>query len=102
MFAPILSDWKAADKSGRSKKNKRNNGHNLSNSNINNDIQNCFFLRDNISSYTSSTAYLNKQYGNELCKCKSKICKLKPNFVSKNEIASPSSQRIFACVVPND
>lgn len=92
---------------GRIKKNKRNKKRNLNHSNINNDIQSCLVLLDNISSYNNSIANLNKPCGNGSCKsfhkCKSKIFKLKPNFVSSDKLISTSSKNIFdCCVVPNE
>ena len=49
-------------------------------------------------------ANLNKLCGNGPCKSsykwKSKICKLKPNFVSRDKIISTSSKKIFDYVVP--
>ena len=39
----------------------------------------------------------------EIYKCKSKIFKLKPNFVSSDKLISTSSKKIFdCCVVPNE
>lgn len=61
-------------------RNKRNNKHNLNNSNVNDDIQNFFVILDNISSHNNGIAYLNTLCGNGLNKsiynCKLKLCKL--------------------------
>ena len=34
-------------------------------------------------------------------KCKSKICKLEPNFVTSDKVISTPRKRMFDCVVPN-
>ena len=64
-----------------------------------------FILPDDICSHTNSIAYLYKLCGTSSCKsiCKSisKICKLKPNFVSRHKALSTSTKRIFDCVVQN-
>ena len=50
--------------------------------------------------------WVNRLCGNKSCKsiykCKSKNCKLKSNFVSRDKLVSTSSKRIFDCVVPNE
>ena len=84
---------------GSGKKNNRNNEHNLNNSYVNNDIQNCLALIDDTSPHNNSKDSLNKLCDNESCKsiskCKSKICKLMPNFVSMDKVISTSSKSIF-------
>ena len=50
--------------------------------------------------------WVSRLCGNKSCKsiykCKSKNCKLKSNFVSRDKLVSTSSKRIFGCVVPNE
>ena len=38
---------------------------------------------------------------NFIYKCKLNCCKLKSNFISRDEVVSADSKRIFDCVVPN-
>ena len=50
--------------------------------------------------------WVNRLCGNKSCKsiykCKSKNCKPKSNFVSRDKLVSTSSKRIFDCVIPNE
>ena len=83
---------------GSSKKNTRYNKHKLNNSIVNNNVQNCFALLDNISSHTNSIANLNKPCVNRSCKfiykCKSKIYKLQPIFLSRGKVISTSCKMV--------
>ena len=62
-----------------------------------------YFILLNITSHTYIIANLNKLCANRSCKpiyeCKSKICKFKSNFVSRDKIISTSAKRIFDCLV---
>ena len=89
-----------------SKKNRRKVKHNSNNGNTNNDIQICFVFLDDISSHANSIANLDKLCDNGSCKsiykCKSKTCKLKSNFILRDNVVITSSKRIFDCEVPNE